>query len=136
MRFTLAAFAGTFGALVAGTLIAILMQPWIAPQFGEYVRTEADGLLFPSLIGGYIVIGACLAYLAPKLNLAQSPILEIVITGLVIGIAIFLGDHLITAGWSYMPVGPMVYSGILDSFCIVIALLAVCGVYKFRSDPS
>ncbi len=132
MRFTLAGLAGTLGAFIAGTIIAIIMQPWIAPQFGEHIRTEQDGLLFPALIMGYVTIGFVLAYIAPKWSIEKMSISQVAVTGLAIGLAIFLGDHLITAGWSRLPAGPMAISGFLDSFSVVFGLLAVYFVYRYK----
>ena len=132
MYFIIAGLAGSLATLVAGTVIALLMQPWIAPQFGPYVRTESDGLLFPALLSGYLIIGFSLAFISRQCALEKKTTRQVMGLGMVIGLAIFLGDHLITAGWSYLPVGAMAVSGVLDSFAIVAGFMAVYYVYRFQ----
>jgi len=132
MRFLIAGFVGSLGALVTGTIIAIIMQPYVAPHFGEYVRTEQDGLVFPSLLAGYAVIGFAISYIASKLSVESMSLIEVLTIGAAIGLAVFLGDHLVTAGWSYLPVGVMAVSGALDSLSIVVAFWAVSVVYRWK----
>ena len=50
--------------------------------------------------------------------------------GAALGLAIFLGDHLITAGWSRLSAIPMAISGALDALSIVASFAAVCFVLK------
>ncbi len=124
---------GLFGALVTlvtGTIIAIAMQPYIAPQMIGMIRTEEQGLLFPSLVSGYLIIGLVGAFLLQETELYRKEISRQMASFLLIGLAIFLGDHLITAGWSQLPVVPMAISGVLDSFSVLAGLLAMSVIYR------
>lgn len=90
MRFTIAGLLGGLTTLIFGTIIAMSMQPLLAPYFGALIRKEGeDGLLFPSLLAGYFVIGFCLAYLALKLDVLNMKWSQILLTGAVLGLAIF-----------------------------------------------
>ena len=134
MRFVIAGLVGGFATLISGTIIAIAMRPWISPLFGELIRKEnEDGLLFPSLIVGYLVIGFCLSYLAPRLGVKNMQQIQIVILGAVMGLAIFLGDHLVTAGWSRLNVGAMIFSGISDTLSVVAGFWAISLVHCYKT---
>ena len=105
---------------VSGSIIAIAMGPWIAPTFGEMIRNpESDGLHWPSLLGGYLVISIVLVWLMQSIN-SQSP-WQAILLGLNLGLAVFLGDHLVTAGWSKLPALSMLISGILDSLAVIVS---------------
>lgn len=135
MRFTIAGLAGGFATLISGTIIAIIMQPWVAPYFAGHIRKEnEDGLLFPVLIAGYLVIGFVLSYLAPKLGVKNMKQTQIVTLGLAIGLAIFLGDHLVTAGWSRLNAGAMAFSGVLDSLSVMVGFWVVSLVHRYKQN--
>lgn len=57
-------------------------------------------------------------------------------TGAVLGLAIFLGDHLITAGWSKLAAIPMAISGTLDALSVVAAFAAVAFVLKHGTESA
>jgi hypothetical protein len=135
MRFIIAGIAGGFATLLSGTMIAIMMQPLMAPYFGELIRKEhEDGLLFPSLIAGYLVIGLSLSYLAPRLGMINMKLSQIFTLGAVMGLAIFLGDHLVTAGWSRLNPIAMTLSGLVDSLSVVVGLLVVTLVHRYKTN--
>lgn len=123
-------FAGTLVCLVTGTVIAIAMQPFVAPLLAPHIRTEDQGLLFPALLSGYVVFGAMLTALAVLTEASGKRWIWVLQTGAVVGLAIFLGDHLITAGWSQLAALPMAASGILDSLSILAGFCAVTFVLK------
>ncbi|HKK29178.1 MAG TPA: hypothetical protein VKA18_02140 [Alphaproteobacteria bacterium] len=133
MKLVIAAFAGSIVCLVTGTIIAILMQPYIAPHFGTHIRTEEQGLLFPALLAGYFVIGATLTWVAMLTDASAKSWPWVLQTGAALGLAIFLGDHLITAGWSQLAAIPMTISGTLDALSIVASFCAIALVLKRRS---
>lgn len=134
MRFTIAGIAGGFATLISGTIIAIIMQPWVGPHFGEYIRNKEEGLLFPSLIAGYLVIGFCLSYVLSRLRVKDMKLSQIFSLGAVMGLAIFLGDHLITAGWSRLNAGAMAFSGLLDSLSVVVGFWIVSLVHRYKAN--
>lgn len=135
MRYLIATIAASLATLVSGTVIAISMQQIIAPYFVGHIRTEEQGLLFPSLIAGYFVIGAVLTYLATRLEAAQTNWISTLITGTIIGLAIFLGDHLVTAGWSLLNAPAMAFSGLLDSLSVAAGFCAARYVLIRANKP-
>jgi len=53
--------------------------------------------------------------------------------GLALGLAVFLGDHLVTAGWSKLPALPMLISGGLDAFAVMAGGVAIAMVQRSGS---
>lgn len=129
------AFAAAWVAcLVSGTVIAVAMQPFIAPLLAPHIRTEEMGLNFPALLSGYVVLALgmiALAVLADAASRSWSWVLQ---TGVVLGLTVFLGDHLITAGWSQLAPGPMAVSGVLDALSILAGFAA--GVWVLKRQPA
>lgn len=126
----LAGFSMTF---VAATIAAIAMRPIVSPMFGQYVRTDADGLAFAPLLGGYMVIALTLVWLVPRVTTGTSGWRHGAIIGAVLGTAVFFGDHLVTAGWSKLPALPMLISGIIDTIAVVSGGAAV-GLLQTRTQ--
>jgi hypothetical protein len=135
MRYVIAGIAGGFATLLSGTIIAIMMQPLLAPYFGELIRKEnEDGLLFSSLIAGYLVIGLSLSYFAPRLGVINMRLSQIFTLGMVSGLAIFLGDHLVTAGWSRLNPIAMTLSGLSDSLSVAVGFWVVTLVHRYKTN--
>lgn len=130
MKLVLATLVGSFACLLTGTAIAIAMQSYIAPQLVPHIRTETEGLLFPSLFAGYFVIGAMLVAVGSLAEVADRSWLWVFKMGTTLGLAVFLGDHLITAGWSRLAAIPMAISGIFDALSIVVGFASVSFVLK------
>lgn len=130
MKPVLATLVGAFTCLFTGTIIAIAMQPFIGPLLTPHIRTEAEGLLIPSLLTGYFVVEAMLVAIGVLTEASEKSWLWIFKMGAALGLAIFLGDHLITAGWSRLSAIPMAISGALDALSIVASFAAVCFVLK------
>lgn len=127
----LAGLAGFLGTFVSGTLLALaILQPFVSKSFGPHVRTAAQGLNYPSLIGGYLVVSFIMAALYPKLTLGLPWPAAGAGFGLLMGSAVFFGGHLIVAGWSTMPFQPMLLSGLVDALCGLAGGVAIAFVYK------
>lgn len=92
MKPVLATLVGAFTCLFTGTIIAIAMQPFIGPLLTPHIRTEAEGLLFPSLLTGYFVVGAMLVAIGVLTEASEKSWLWIFKMGAALGLAIFLGD--------------------------------------------
>ncbi len=113
-RIATAIGCGFVAMLVSGSLIAMAMNPLVGPMFGSLVRDpERQGLQVPSLLSGYLVIVIVLTWVL--IELGRPSTWKGAKTGLVLGLGVFLGDHLVTAGWSVLPVTPMAVSGALDA---------------------
>ncbi len=110
---------GFLAMFVSATVIAIAMRPLVSPMFGPYIRTDADGLAFGPLIAGYVVITCVLAWLVPRVMTGAAGWRHGAAVGWALGLAVFLGDHMVTAGWSKLPALPMLISGLLDSVAVM-----------------
>ena len=129
------AFAAAWAAcLVSGTAIAIGMQPFIAPLLAPHIRTEEMGLHFPALLSGYVVLALGMIALAVLSDAASRGWGWVMQTGAVLGLTVFLGDHLITAGWSQLAAGPMAVSGVLDALSVLAGFVA--GVWVLKRQPA
>lgn len=118
---------------VVATVLAIaVLQPIVLPMFGSYIRTDADGLAFMPLLSGYLVITIVLVWLMPRVKYRRSGWLHCAVVGLVLGTAVFLGDHLVTAGWSKLPVLPMLLSGLVDSLAVMAGGIVVAVVQQWQ----
>lgn len=119
-RTLLAGLAGFLTSVLVGTMVAMVMGPFIAPRFGIHIRDpEVDGLLMPALLAGYGIITAGVLWLqriAPPVD-ARAAIRR----GLVLGLVVFVGDHLVTAGWSQLDAFAMLVSGFADAIAVAAA---------------
>jgi len=116
--------------VVATTLAVAILQPLVSPMFGLYIRTDADGLAFAPLLVGYLVITTALVWLMPRVKSGRSGWLHGAVIGLVLGAAVFLGDHLVTAGWSKLPALPMLLSGLVDALAVMAGGIMVAVVQQ------
>lgn len=131
MKWVLSLGAGYVVTNIAATTLAVvILQPMISPMFGSYIRTDADGLAFAPLLVGYLVITIILAWLMPRVKSGRSGWLHGAVVGLVLGTAVFLGDHLVTAGWSRLPAVPMLLSGIVDALAVMTGGVVVAVVQQ------
>lgn len=111
--------------IVATAIAVAVLQPVVSPMFGMYIRTDADGLAFAPLLVGYLVITIVLAWLMPRVKSGRSGWLHGAVVGLALGTAVFLGDHLVTAGWSKLPALPMLLSGLVDALAVMAGGIVV-----------
>ena len=132
MRVISSIAAGYLATFVVATIAAISMRPFVSPMFGQFVRADADGLAFGPLLAGYMVITLALVWLIPRIRTGASGWRHGAIVGAVLGGAVFLGDHLVTAGWSRLPALPMLISGIVDVLAVVFGGVAV-GLLQARA---
>ena len=116
--------------VVATTLAVVILQPFVSPMFGLYIRTDLDGLSFAPLLAGYLVITIALVWLMPLVKSGRSDWLHGAAVGLVLGAAVFLGDHLVTAGWSKLPALPMLLSGLVDALAVMASGIVVAVVQQ------
>lgn len=129
-RILLSIIAGFLAMFVTATAIAIGMRSHVAPMFGPYMRTDADGLAFAPLVGGYLVVTCALAWFVPRVSAEASGWSRGAIVGFVLGLAVFLGDHMVTAGWSKLPALPMLISGVLDAFAVMVGGAVIATVQR------
>lgn len=130
---------GYLAMFVVATIIAIAMRPVVSPMFGMYVRTDAEGLAFAPLLAGYLVVTLALGWLVPRVQTGSAGWRHGGTVGTALGTAVFLGDHLITAGWSKLPALPMLLSGVIDVLAVAsggVAIAMIQGRSQTRLDDT
>ncbi len=116
--------------VVATLVAALILQPLLNPLFANTVRTDAQGLAFFPLLGGYFIL-TLLMVVGYKYFSMRGPWLKKgAAWGLFIGGAAFLSGHLITAGWSIIPSLPMLISGMLDMLAPIATGIVIGYVYR------
>lgn len=122
VRLAVGATASWIVAVVAGALVALAMGPSIASAFGASIRDPGDLNVLPLLLGyGVITLQLALLWwvIRPE-RLAMSAAL-----GFVLGLAVFLGGHMVITGWAVMPFKEMAISGALDAFAVAAGAMAM-----------
>lgn len=116
--------------VVATLVAAVILRPLLGQFWENTIRTDAQGLAFPSLLSGYFLL-TLLMVIGYRYFSMQGPWLKKgVAWGLLIGGAAFLSGHLITAGWSVIPSFPMLISGILDMLAPIATGVVIGYVYR------
>ncbi|WNJ17753.1 hypothetical protein [Pontibacter sp. G13] len=130
-RFLMAGIGGFAVNQVVATLLAILiLNPWLNEAFGDTIRSAEEGLAFPSLLGGYLVLSLLMAWMFPKMNLQGSWKAKGLVFGAWIGGMVFVAGHLVVAGWSVLPGVPMLFSGLVDSLAAIAAGYWIAYMYR------
>jgi hypothetical protein len=125
-RFLLSALSGFLATFLAGSVLAMaVLQPLVAKDFGIYVRSMEQGLNMPAMVSGYLLLGLALALLYPRVDWDMSWAKKGASLGFVLGLAVFFAGHLVVAGWSTLPAGPMIFSGFVDAFSLAAGGMAV-----------
>jgi len=132
MKFVLPLSTGYVVTNVVATALAVTMRPFVSPKFGSYIRTDTDGLAFAPLLVGYFVITSVLVWLMPRVESGRSGWRHGAVVGLALGAAVFLGDHLVTAGWSKLPALPMLLSGLVDELAVMAGGIAVATAQQWQ----
>ena len=130
IRILLSVPIGFLAMFAAATAIAIGMRSIVAPMLGPFIRTDEDGLAFLPLISGYVLVTCVLAWLVSRVETGLAGWRHGAIVGFALGVAVFFADHLVTAGWSKLPVLPMMISGGLDAIAVVIGGMAIAMTQK------
>lgn len=126
-KHTLSIIVGFIVMIITAILTAKLSAPFLSSLFGETIRKEGvDGLLMPSLLGGYFILTLIMSfgfqYFNFNINCYKK---KGIIYGLFCGLLAIFSDHLIIAGWSRLPFLPMFVSGITDMIAPVLTGLVI-----------
>lgn len=116
--------------VVATLVAAVILRPLLGQFWENTIRTDAQGLAFPSLLGGYFLLTLFMVIGYKYFSMQGSWLKKGTAWGLLIGGAAFLSGHLITAGWSIIPSFPMLISGILDILAPVATGVVIGYVYR------
>ncbi len=123
--------AGFVTQQIVSTLVAVaILNPFLNPAFNGTVRTKEQGLHAPSLFGGYLLLTVIMVLAYRKPNPQFSWVVNGSLYGLLIGSCIFVAGHLIVAGWSIIPPGAMLISGILDCLAPVATGIVIAYIKR------
>lgn len=130
-RFILSLGVGFLLNNVVSTLIATtVLNPLLNPMFNGTVRTEEQGLVFPSLLGGYFLLTLFMVLGFPYFHLNRGWFVKGTVWGLLVGGATFISGHLVVAGWSIIPWLPMMLSGVLDTLAPIATGIIIAYFYR------
>ena len=135
MKKLLLALLGAFviNNIVGALLAQFILAPWLNQSFGATLRAPEE-LGLPALLTGYFILSLLMVvgfrYVHSNLNWFQTGI----VYGGVVGLMTFLSDHLIVAGWSILPPGPMLISGLIDTLAPVSAALFISYIYLHKNE--
>jgi hypothetical protein len=113
---------------LVGTLVAMfILAPLLNPLFGDTLRSELN---MPSLLGGYFLQTLFMVIAFPFVTFSTNWVKQGLAWGALAGGLTFLSDHMITAGWSVLPVTPMIISGFIDILAPLATGLLIAYIYK------
>lgn len=117
--------------VVNGAMAALVIGPLLEDRYEDIVASSPNPLL---LMAGYGLIAISLVAMHHMMRIGTDPA-RTTIAGLVAGLAIFLGTHVVQAGYTNIDAVGWVASGLLDSvgpFAAMWALTAVSMVRRRR----
>lgn len=124
---TLLGFVATF---IANTVLAMtIIGPFLNAKIGISRNPEKDGLNFPAILIGYLLLTVVLVWLVPIVK-GKTWLQKGLLAGAMIGLAVNVAGHLITAGWSIADGTSMLFAGIIDSFATIIGAIVVAFIFR------
>lgn len=125
-RYLLAGLVGFVLINILSAMSAMLvLQPTVNHLLQPHIRSQEEGLNFPALTLGYLVITIGLTYVLANFKAGRSWVEKSLLVGIAVGMSVCLGDHLVTAGWSKFHMGAMAFSGIIDTIPLVAATMGI-----------
>lgn len=124
---TLLGFVATF---IANTVLAMtIIGPFLNAKIGISRDPEKDGLNFPAILIGYLLLTVVLVWLVPIVK-GKTWLQKGLLAGAMIGLAVNVAGHLITAGWSIADGTSMLIAGIIDSFATIIGAIVIAFIFR------
>lgn len=127
-------------ALVIGFLVTFIMNsvlamtiigPMLNNEIGISRDPEKDGLNFPAILSGYLLLTGVMLWLTPRVN-EKIWWRQGLLTGAMTGLTVNVAGHLIVAGWSVAGGTPMLLAGIIDSFATIFGALVIAFILRSR----
>lgn len=126
----LASVIGFIVYFIANSVIAItILGPFLNNQIGIVRDAKKDGLNFPAILSGYIILTIFIVWLTTQIN-AKSWIQKGLTVGAMTGLAVNVAGHLIIAGWSVAGGMGMFLSGIFDTFATIFGSLVIAFILR------
>jgi len=124
---TLLGFVATF---IANTVLAMtIIGPFLNAKIGISRDPEKDGLNFPAILIGYLLLTVVLVWLVPIVK-GKTWLQKGLLAGAMTGLAVNVAGHLITAGWSIADGTSMLFAGIIDSFATIIGAIVIAFIFR------
>lgn len=124
---TLLGFIATF---IANTVLAMtIIGPFLNAKIGISRDPEKDGLNFPAILFGYLLLTIVLVWLVPIVK-GKIWLHKGLLAGAMTGLAVNVAGHLITAGWSIADGTSMLVAGIIDSFATIIGAIVIAFIFR------
>lgn len=124
---TLFGFIATF---MANSVLAMtIIGPFLNAKLGISRDPEKDGLNFPAILIGYLLLTVVLVWLVPIVK-GKTWLQKGLIAGAMTGLAVNIAGHLITAGWSIADGTSMLFAGIIDSFATIIGAIMIAFILR------
>ncbi|MBI2281204.1 MAG: hypothetical protein HYU68_11015 [Bacteroidetes bacterium] len=124
---TLLGFVATF---IANTILAMtIIGPFLNAKIGISRDPEKDGLNFPAILVGYLLLTVVLVWLVPNVK-GKTWLQKGLFAGVMTGLAVNVAGHLITAGWSIADGTSMLVAGIIDSFATIIGAIVIAFIFR------
>ena len=124
---TLLGFVATF---IANTVLAMtIIGPFLNAKIGISRDLEKDGLNFPAILFGYLLLTVVLVWLVPIVK-GKTWLQKGLLAGAMIGLAVNVAGHLITAGWSIADGTSMLFAGIIDSIATIIGAIVIAFIFR------
>jgi hypothetical protein len=124
---TLLGFVATF---IANTILALtIIGPFLNKKIGISRDPEKDGLNFPAILMGYLLLTLFMVWLTPLIK-GKTWLQKGLLAGAMTGLAVNIAGHLITAGWSVADGASMLFAGIIDSFATIIGAIVIAFIFR------
>ncbi len=126
----LATLLGFIATFIANTVLAMtIIGPFLNAKIGISRDPEKDGLNFPAILFGYLLLTVVLVWLVPIVK-GKTWLQKGLIAGAMTGLSINVAGHLITAGWSIADGTSMLLAGIIDSFATIIGAIVIAFIFR------
>ncbi len=130
----LATVLGFVATFIANTVLAItIIGPFLNEKIGISRDPEKDGLNFPAILIGYLVLTIFMVWLTLQIK-NKTWLQKGLLVGAMTGFAVYVAGHLITAGWSIADGPSMLFAGIVDSLATIIGGIVIA--YTFRNNET
>lgn len=131
LKFVLGAGAFFIVSFVAsGALASLVLTPMFKDRFGPLMRSaETAAAGFPAMIAGFVILSLAAAWLYPRMAVTDGWWMSGLLYGLFLWV-LAIGHYAIVSGWSSLPPGPTILSGVISGTPFILAAIALAFVYR------
>lgn len=126
----IATLLGFIANFIVNSIIAMaILGPLLNSSIGIVRDAEKDGLNFPAILSGYLLLTIFMVWLTQNIK-GKTWLQKGIIVGLMTGLAVNIAGHLIIAGWSVAGGMGMFLSGIIDTLATVVGALVISFILR------